>query len=128
MAKVYKCHIEPKALLENSQKYDKWFFQENFSHLQGIKIAKTTSETMAIQKISFFENFPLQFSAQKSSKFGLTILLLFVSKLIDNFTLWQKYSNLSGLNNNLIKVKSYGWDLCRVKEYVLLGGLECMLL
>ena len=44
---------------------------------------------------TFFDNFTMRLSHKKSSKFWLTILLLFVLKLVDNFTFWQKYYNPS---------------------------------
>ena len=42
---------------------------------------------------TFFDNFTMRLSHKKSNKFWLTILLLFVLKLVDNFTFWQKYYN-----------------------------------
>ena len=56
---------------------------------------------------TFFDNFTMRLLPKNSSKFGLTILLLFVLKLVDNFTFWQKYSNPADLRGSPSRVHTF---------------------
>ena len=61
---------------------------------------------------TFFDNFIMWLSHKKSNKFWLTILLLFVVKLVDNFTFWQKYYNpcKSLLRSMIVTFSDIVWE------------------